>query len=133
MLLANQYFLLTSSETPQNTVSSTNTTDSKINAHPNDDGIVLVNEASSSSSPHKESSKCGIYLAPSTIPGAGMGMFAGDRNYAKGEFLADGDLVIPSYDMNWHVGHKNYNFLWDGTCEKRVRRSMSSIDNFELS
>jgi hypothetical protein len=115
MLLANRYFLLTSSETPQNTVSSTNTTDSKIYAHPNDDDIVLVNEASSSS-PHKESSKCGIYLAPSTIPGAGMGMFAGDRNYAKGEFLADGDLVIPSYDMNWHVGHKNYNFLWDGTC-----------------
>jgi hypothetical protein len=60
-------------------------------------------------------SKCDIYLAPSTIPGAGMGMFAGDRNFSKGEFLADGDLIIPSFDMTWHVGHKNYQFLWDGT------------------
>jgi hypothetical protein len=44
-----------------------------------------------------------------------MGMFAGDRNFSKGEFLADGDLIIPSYDITWHVGHKDYQFLWIGT------------------
>jgi hypothetical protein len=94
----------------------------------NDNGS-LVNSnvfggAQSTKEPHHHSSNnnCDIYLAPSTIPGAGMGMFAGDRNFSKGEFLADGDLIIPSYDMTWHVGHKNYEFLWDGKyyvdCEK---------------
>lgn len=57
-----------------------------------------------------------MYLAPSTIPGAGMGVFAGHHDIQKGEYLLsdDGDLVIPAYDMNWHVGHdKRYSFLWE--------------------
>jgi hypothetical protein len=45
-----------------------------------------------------------------------MGMFAGHRDFAKGEYLADGDLVIPAYDMTFHVGHSKYNFLWEGQC-----------------
>jgi hypothetical protein len=65
----------------------------------------------SSITPHHD--KCGIYLAPSTIPGAGMGMFAGHRNFAKGDYLADGDLVIPAYDMKFHAGHNRFSFLWD--------------------
>lgn len=47
--------------------------------------------------------KCGIYLAPSTIPGAGLGMFAG-RSYKAAERLG-GDIVIPVADYDLHNPH----------------------------
>ena len=80
--------------------------------------LVISSTISSPSppSPSPSSSECGMYLAPSTIPGAGMGVFAGHHDIQKGEYLLsdDGDLVIPAYDMNWHVGHdKQYSFLWE--------------------
>jgi hypothetical protein len=64
----------------------------------------------------EETSKCGMYLAPSTIPGAGLGMFAGDRPYAKNKAVGVGDIVIPIFDFRWHNGGKNnaaYPFLWE--------------------
>ncbi|KAL3904333.1 MAG: hypothetical protein SGILL_010111 [Bacillariaceae sp.] len=60
-----------------------------------------------------DTNKCGIYLAPSTIPGAGMGMFAGHYDFAQGDYLADGDLVIPAYELKFHVGHNQFDFLWE--------------------
>lgn len=57
-------------------------------------------------------SDCGVYLAPSTIPGAGMGMFAGKNGFKKGKFVAGGDIVIPSVEMKWNNGHKPFDFLW---------------------
>jgi hypothetical protein len=60
------------------------------------------------------SSQCGIYLAPSTIPGAGLGMFAGNaRN--KGDMVTAGDLVIPIVEKAWHNGDLDQDlpFLWD--------------------
>jgi hypothetical protein len=62
-----------------------------------------------------ETSHCGMYLAPSTIPGAGLGIFAGDHPIARGEALGMGDIVIPIVDFHWHNGGKNntaYPFLW---------------------
>ncbi|KAG7356187.1 SET methyltransferase domain containing protein [Nitzschia inconspicua] len=56
---------------------------------------------------------CGLYLAPSTIPGAGLGVFAGNKPYKKGDRLAPPDLMIPAYDMTWHNDDKGYHFLWD--------------------
>jgi hypothetical protein len=58
---------------------------------------------------------CGMYLAPSTIPGAGMGVFAGHKNIPKGNYLLtdDGDLVVPAYEMTKHIGHTKYSFLWE--------------------
>lgn len=50
-------------------------------------------------------STCGIYLAPSTIPGAGMGMFAG-RAFQESEMVSPGDVLIPIVDFyshNWHI------------------------------
>ena len=61
----------------------------------------------------KRSEKCGIYLAPSTIPGAGMGMFAGHIAYEKGDLVSDFDLVIPLIEIDWHNGNQFYYFLWD--------------------
>jgi len=76
-----------------------------------------------------------MYLAPSTIPGAGMGIFAGHNDIRKNEFLLldDGDLVIPAYDMNWHVGHTRYNFLWEEYTWKAASFSgmMEEVENVQ--
>ena len=63
-------------------------------------------------------SECGIYLAESTIPGAGLGMFAGDRDYKKGEGLTYGDLMVPLFELDWHNEGHDYDvsssltFVW---------------------
>jgi hypothetical protein len=59
---------------------------------------------------------CGLYLAPSTIPGAGSGVFAGDHFYAKGESVGSGDIVIPISEFDWHNSLNSkapHPFLWD--------------------
>jgi hypothetical protein len=59
---------------------------------------------------------CGLYLAPSTIPGAGSGVFAGDHFYAKGESVGSGDIVIPIIEYDWHNNRNSKTsdlFLWD--------------------
>jgi len=55
---------------------------------------------------------CGIYLAPSTIPGAGLGMFAG-RTYKRSEIVTEGDIVIPLSEIDWHNGFNLPQFLWE--------------------
>jgi hypothetical protein len=55
---------------------------------------------------------CGIWLAKSTIPGAGLGMFAG-KHFDKGKSLLPlGDIVIPLVDMDIHQDN-DFLFLWD--------------------
>jgi hypothetical protein len=44
--------------------------------------------------------ECGLYLAESTIPGAGLGIFAG-HDYKVGEDIGRGDVCIPFIDMYW--------------------------------
>jgi hypothetical protein len=63
---------------------------------------------------HSSSIPCGIWLAPSTIPGAGLGMFAG-RDFDEGEDLQEvGDVVIPVVDMVEHqASDDDYTFLFD--------------------
>ena len=57
---------------------------------------------------------CGLWLAPSTLPGAGLGMFAG-KDFAKKELLQEtGDVVIPIVDILMHQrGRGKFTFLWD--------------------
>ena len=61
------------------------------------------------------SSVCGLWFAKSSIPGAGLGMYAG-RTFAKNEYLTyTGDLVVPIVDIV-HVQHDDrgdFAFLWD--------------------
>lgn len=46
---------------------------------------------------------CLLYLAESTIPGAGLGMFAGS-SFAKGQLIGRnvGDAAFPTTDQDWH-------------------------------
>lgn len=57
------------------------------------------------------SDECGLFLAESTIPGAGLGMFAG-RKYEEKEQVTTGDVVIPLVEYYWHAGAGAY-ILWD--------------------
>lgn len=56
---------------------------------------------------------CGVYLAPSTIPGAGLGMFAG-QDFQKGDQVTYGDIIIPIVELQWHNNFEdNFFWLWD--------------------
>jgi hypothetical protein len=60
-------------------------------------------------------SDCGVYFAPSTIPGAGYGMYAG-QDYRVGDQVTPGDLIVAYTDMAFHNGIKHDDglpFLWN--------------------
>jgi hypothetical protein len=71
--------------------------------------------------------ECGVWLAPSSIPGAGLGMYAG-RDFKKGENLQpSGEIVIPMVDLNSHqfeLGEQFYllwdDYTWSGVSGKRL-------------
>jgi hypothetical protein len=67
---------------------------------------VVLGDGNTEKKQHKE---CGIYLAESSIPGAGLGMFAGNRDYKEEEILTSGDLVVPVFEMPWHNGFHKFN------------------------
>lgn len=57
---------------------------------------------------------CGVWFAKSTIPGAGLGIFAGKDVPSGQSVLPVGDVVIPIVDISVHIAHLNANhFLWD--------------------
>ena len=56
--------------------------------------------------------ECGLWLAPSAIENAGLGMYAG-RNYSEGDYFQEvGDLCIPIVDLREHNGQRRFEFLW---------------------
>lgn len=59
-----------------------------------------------------EATSCGVYLAPSTIPGAGLGMFAGQA-YNRNDIVTQGDIIIPLSELDWHNGFQIDFFLWE--------------------
>ena len=65
-------------------------------------------------------SVCGLYLAESTIPNAGMGIFSRIERKV-GDLVGDGDVAIPILDLSLHMSEKEPyfnptgNYLWDGT------------------
>ena len=78
--------------------------------------------------------QCGLYLAPSTIPGAGLGLFAG-IDFATGEEVTPGDAMVPIRDIDWHNSARESTkyFLWDeyiwsGSTFKSMGEPFSEID-----
>jgi SET domain len=45
---------------------------------------------------------CDLYLSASTIPNAGLGIFAG-KDFVKGQYIGRGDVCIPFIDMYHHI------------------------------
>jgi SET domain len=58
--------------------------------------------------------QCGIWFAKSTVPGGGLGMFAG-RDFEKGQdLMASGDIVTPIVDFEIHnFDTQDPPFLWN--------------------
>jgi hypothetical protein len=71
----------------------------------------------------QENLECGLWVAPSTIKGAGLGLFAGVDFKENQEFLpsGDSDLAVPIADFEIHNAHKmglnvhhtNQSFIWN--------------------
>jgi hypothetical protein len=80
------------------------------------DGSCTVDDDSSTSAV-----ECGIWLAMSSLPGTGIGMFAG-RSFNKGENLMRGlgDHCVPIVDIGFL--HKDAYFLWDEYTWVRKRK-----------
>jgi SET domain len=57
--------------------------------------------------------ECGIYLAPSSIPHAGLGMFVGNTSFDIDEIVTTQDVVIPIVDREYHTGHISDSWLFD--------------------
>jgi hypothetical protein len=63
--------------------------------------------------------QCGLWLAPSSIHGAGLGMYAGRDFYPSDALERDhngnpvGDIVIPIVDLQAHSGNFNLSTMLD--------------------
>jgi len=83
--------------------------------------VLVSSEATNEATSKKKSQNgdqtdnpCGIWLAPSTIKGAGLGMFAGKDFQAEDSLLPTGDSVIGIVDISLHNGDRHHEaFLWD--------------------
>ena len=75
--------------------------------------------------------KCRIWLAPSTLQGAGLGMFAGTDFQPEEEFLHGGDITVAITDITQHnsaPGQSPYgSFLWDEYTWSATGLKMDSI------
>ncbi|KAL3940366.1 MAG: hypothetical protein SGBAC_005094 [Bacillariaceae sp.] len=79
-----------------------------------------------SSNHHEGPPECGMYIANSTIPNSGLGLFTG-LPIDPGDEVGDGDVAIMLLEMEWHNAKgqeddddENYfpdmtsNYVWDG-------------------
>ena len=74
--------------------------------------MLITHVTSNLVSVENEELTCGIWFAKSTIPGGGIGIFAGKDFEPEQGLLPVGDVVIPLVDSKLHRS-RNYNFLWD--------------------
>lgn len=63
-------------------------------------------------------SKCDLYIAESTIAGAGLGLFVGSEKKV-GDVVGPGDVAIPLIDLRFHRGKKQFfsmftDYVWKG-------------------
>lgn len=73
---------------------------------------VPTNEEKNEAGDNNIKNACSVYLAPSTIPGSGLGMFSGKYFY-ENDLVTKGDIVIPLSELDWHLGFKDISFLWE--------------------
>jgi hypothetical protein len=75
--------------------------------------------------------ECDLYIAESTIPNAGLGIFTAKAR-EPGESIGNGDVCIPQIDIDWHHGAEDVDnfadFVWDG----RVLGMGTEVEPFEL-
>jgi hypothetical protein len=81
------------------------------------DLLFAVNDTDRSNDLDSETDSCRLYLAPSTIPGAGLGTFTG-RHLTSGDLLeGTGDVAYPIYDFDYHHYRKRINDTMNPTAD----------------
>jgi hypothetical protein len=71
--------------------------------------------------PHPRRPECNLYMAESTIPGAGLGLFSA-VSWNMGDSLHNEDVAIPLLELSWHHGDveegdffdTTASYIWDG-------------------
>jgi hypothetical protein len=58
--------------------------------------------------------ECNLYMAESTLPGAGLGLFSA-VSWNKGDSLHNEDVAIPLLELSWHHGDKEEGHFFDTT------------------
>lgn len=94
--------------------------------------VAVADDDTASTCPARRSqSTCSLYLAPSTIPGAGVGIFT-SKALSQGDTVGFGDLMTPLIDLYWHhnkeymkVGHPYFDYVWEGG---KGRQALESSD-----
>ena len=75
-----------------------------------------INSPESRSNP-KSASKCNLYVAKSSIPNAGLGVFT-TKGISQNEHIEPADIVIQIPDINPHyypsIRVLSFDYLWDG-------------------
>jgi hypothetical protein len=71
------------------------------------------NETKTCNSTPSQTSECGVWVGLSTLPGTGIGMFAG-KDFRKGDpLLSLGDHIIPIVDLGLNHAEDTSFFLWN--------------------
>jgi hypothetical protein len=74
-------------------------------------------------------SQCGLYIAESTLPGAGLGSFTGVPKKPM-DPLGYGDVCFPNIDITFHneppIFDPFASYVWSGTTMGMVRESLSN-------
>ena len=65
--------------------------------------ILLLSTSSSAGEARSTAETCTLFMAPSTIPNAGIGVFTA-VDIKEGENVGYPDLAIPVTDVDWHNG-----------------------------
>ena len=60
----------------------------------------------------QDDEECGVWLALSTLPGTGIGMFAGKSFLQEEMFMAAGDHIVPIIDFYNYQANEDERFLW---------------------
>ncbi len=84
----------------------------------------IVVHAAQEYTPQEE---CGLYLAPSSIPGAGLGMYSGSKAYGKHELISDGDIMILMWELDFNNGDDDYYNLWNEYTWAPSKSTISSL------
>jgi len=77
--------------------------------------------------------ECELYIAESTIPNAGIGIYSGIEKL-KNDLIGNGDKAIPVIDVKWHNGQVEdffdplQDFTWDGTSMGMTLENYSNSD-----
>ena len=94
------------------------------NGSDGEDGQCLSPEQFDNDDDDDVEASCTVYIAPSSIPGAGLGMFTG-VDLKQGDIVGYGDVIVPIVDFIYHMS-ADYkfkveshfdpmaNYVWDG-------------------